>query len=157
TIASFERALALAHVDGVELDVHLSKDGRAVVIHDDTLDRTTKAKGFVSERASGELAALSVPLLEDVLHLVKERRKRGLVALQMQPRFYARLPEATLGALRATAALEDAIVISFDHRALSQLKKEAPALACGALCGQRLLDPARYVRDYLGADWWLPG
>ena len=157
TMASFERALGLAHVDGIELDVHLSKDGRAAVIHDDTLERTMKEKGFVSERTAAELARLGVPLLDDVLALVKENGKRVFVELKMQPRFYEKLPSVVLALLRETGAVENAIAISFDHRSLAALKKEAPQLACGALCGQRLLDPARYVKDYLGVDWWLPG
>jgi glycerophosphoryl diester phosphodiesterase len=157
TLASFEKALSLPHVDGIELDVHLSKDGRAVVIHDDTLERTTKQKGFVSERTAGELAPLGVSLLEDVLALVKAKEKRVFVELKMQPRFYEKLPSVVLGLLGTTGTVENAIVISFDHRSLALLKKEAPRVTCGALCAQRLLDPARYVKDYLGVDWWLPG
>jgi glycerophosphoryl diester phosphodiesterase len=35
-------------VDGIELDVHLSADGEIIVIHDETIDRTTNGKGFVN-------------------------------------------------------------------------------------------------------------
>lgn len=48
TIASFEVARA-AGADGVELDVQLSADGVPVVIHDDTLERTTDGRGLVSD------------------------------------------------------------------------------------------------------------
>jgi glycerophosphoryl diester phosphodiesterase len=45
-MAAFQ--LALDHqADGIELDVMLSKDGQAVVIHDDTVDRTTNGSGRV--------------------------------------------------------------------------------------------------------------
>ena len=40
TLVSFQKAIELG-VDGIELDVHLSIDGEIVVIHDDTIDRTT--------------------------------------------------------------------------------------------------------------------
>jgi len=48
TLRSFELAVG-AGVDALELDVHLSADGRVVVIHDDTLDRTTDLSGLVAD------------------------------------------------------------------------------------------------------------
>ena len=50
TILSFKKALEL-NVDMIEMDIHLSKDNHAIVIHDETLDRTTNRKGRVSETA----------------------------------------------------------------------------------------------------------
>ncbi|MEZ4267220.1 MAG: glycerophosphodiester phosphodiesterase family protein [Myxococcota bacterium] len=53
------RAAAQAGVRAVEVDVRLSADGRAVLMHDDTLDRTTDGAGPVSERTLADLRALS--------------------------------------------------------------------------------------------------
>src|SRR5690606_21650247 len=58
TMAAFEHAVSLG-VDAVECDVHLARDGEVVVIHDDTLDRTTDARGpgpalTAAEPARGE-------------------------------------------------------------------------------------------------------
>ena len=81
SLRAFFESLALG-VDLLELDVHLSKDGRVVVIHDPTLDRTTDGHGPVAERTAAELASVRlrgpdgavtderVPTLEDVLALV---------------------------------------------------------------------------------------
>jgi glycerophosphoryl diester phosphodiesterase len=157
TLASFEHALAQTWIDAVELDVHLSRDEKAVVIHDDTLDRTTREKGFVSERSAAELRALGLPMLEDVLALARERGKRVFVELKMQPRFYAKLPATVAALVRSLGVERSVVVISFDHRALVALKRAAPSIECGALCGQRLHEPARYVKEYLGVEWWLPG
>ena len=44
--------------DGLEFDVHRSRDGRIVLIHDDSLERTTDRSGWVSQHSAGELAAL---------------------------------------------------------------------------------------------------
>ena len=57
TLAAFRLALEQG-ADGVELDVTLSADGVPVVIHDDTLDRTTTGKGPVSRRKLAELKNL---------------------------------------------------------------------------------------------------
>src|SRR5438477_10860314 len=55
TLAAFDNGLALG-ADGVELDVHLSRDGRVVVHHDRLLDRTTNLQGPVASRTADELA-----------------------------------------------------------------------------------------------------
>jgi glycerophosphoryl diester phosphodiesterase len=57
TIAAFELGVALG-ADGVELDVHLSKDGRPVVIHDARVDRTTDGTGAVSRLTVEQLQNL---------------------------------------------------------------------------------------------------
>lgn len=78
TIAAFRRALEL-EVEGIELDVHLSKDGVPVVIHDDTVDRTTNGSGAVSDLTVDELQVLNagegepVPTLEQVLDLIGDK------------------------------------------------------------------------------------
>lgn len=75
TLAGFRRAVELG-VHGIELDVHLSKDGVAVVCHDETLDRTTNAKGPISDFTAAELREVDagdgehVPTLLEVLELV---------------------------------------------------------------------------------------
>lgn len=78
TLAGFRHALELG-VEGIELDVHLSKDGVPVVIHDETVDRTTSGTGAVADFTVEELRALDagdgeyVPTLAEVLNLVGDR------------------------------------------------------------------------------------
>lgn len=72
TLESFQKAIDL-DINGIELDVHLSKDNIPVVIHDQTIDRTSKGKGFVKEYTSFELEKLNIPTLQEVLNLVNKR------------------------------------------------------------------------------------
>ncbi len=75
TLAAFARAMDLG-ADGIELDVHLSRDGVPVVIHDERVDRTTNGTGNVADLTVGELQALdagkgeAIPTLAQVLDLV---------------------------------------------------------------------------------------
>ncbi len=75
TLRSFRRAVALG-ADMIELDVHLTKDGRVVVIHDDTVDRTTDGKGKVGRMTFAEIKKLDagqgerIPTLEEALGAV---------------------------------------------------------------------------------------
>jgi hypothetical protein len=57
-LPAFDRGLALG-ADGLELDVHLSRDGVPVVHHDGLLDRTTDASGPIRDRTVSELAAIN--------------------------------------------------------------------------------------------------
>src|SRR5829696_8974394 len=66
TIAAFDNGLALG-ADGLELDVHLSRDGVVVVHHDRTLNRTTTLGGAIAARSADELCRVGVPSLADVL------------------------------------------------------------------------------------------
>lgn len=72
TLASFQKAIDL-NVQGIELDVHLSSDGIVMVVHDDTIDRTTSEKGFVTHFSAEELEAFGIPTLESVFDLVNKK------------------------------------------------------------------------------------
>ena len=78
TLAAFSKAMEYG-VHGIELDVHLSRDGEAVVIHDESVDRTTNGSGQVSELTLAEMQSLdagdgeSIPTLAQVLALVSGR------------------------------------------------------------------------------------
>lgn len=78
TLISFEKAIDMG-ADGIELDVHLSLDGHLIVIHDETIDRTTNGKGVVNQMTLRELKSFTInkkhtiPTLEEVLDLVNQR------------------------------------------------------------------------------------
>jgi len=78
TLISFAKALEMG-VDGIELDVHLSSDGHLMVIHDETIDRTTNGKGAVNQLTLAELKSFrinekqEIPALDEVLELVDKR------------------------------------------------------------------------------------
>ena len=85
TLAAFRKALD-AGADAIELDVHLSKDGEVVVIHDHRLERTTNGRGRVADFTLSELRRLSagdwfsqrftserIPTLGEVLNLLRLR------------------------------------------------------------------------------------
>lgn len=80
TISAFESAIEVG-ADGIELDVHLSKDGEAVVMHDGSVDRTTNGTGKINALDyHGYIDGLDAgdgnppPLLEAVLELCKKAR-----------------------------------------------------------------------------------
>lgn len=132
TLESFERAFELG-ADGIELDVHLSADGEAIVIHDHTVDRTiANAAGFVRDFTVEELTRLGVPTLVEVIHLlpkgkflnveIKDARATSMVVEELEK--FSRLHEIDL---------ENCLVSSFDWDILKHVNVLNPALNLGVL------------------------
>lgn len=138
-MAAFERGLALGS-DGIECDVHLSRDGVPVVIHDRTLDRTTSASGAVSALTAAELArvdagfhfggerghpfrgrGIGVPRLEDVLACFRDVR----VIIEMK-QGAPDLARAVIAVVRRTGAVGRVCVGSFHQPGLEVIRREAP-------------------------------
>ncbi len=80
TLRSFQKALDLK-VDMIEFDVHHCQTGKIVVIHDETVNRTTNGRGLVAQKTLTELKELNagkgekIPTLEEVLDLIKRKVK----------------------------------------------------------------------------------
>jgi glycerophosphoryl diester phosphodiesterase len=123
TIAAFDRGLA-AGADGLELDVHLSRDGIVCVHHDALLDRTTRARGPLKDRTASELAEFDVPPLRAVLArypaigIIIELKDRGPV-----------LAEAVVDEVRQAGASDRVCLGSFSVTALRAARAAAPAIA----------------------------
>lgn len=96
TLPAFSEAVRVG-VDGIELDVHLSKDGQLIVIHDETVDRTTNGKGLVREKTLEELKKLNagswfskdspaakIPALKEVLSLLLQKNYRGTLMIEIK-------------------------------------------------------------------------
>ena len=84
TMLAFEKAIEVG-ADGIELDVQLTKDGEIVVIHDETIDRTTDGKGYVVDYTYEELSKFDasyiyrgkmgfnkIPTLKEYFELIKD-------------------------------------------------------------------------------------
>ena len=123
TIAAFDNGLALG-ADGLELDVHLSRDGVVVVHHDRVLDRTTTLRGPIAERDSDELRRAAVPALAEVLARYPDQRL--VVELKVNS---AALAAATIDAVRRADAVDRVCLGSFGLRALRAARAIEPAIA----------------------------
>ncbi|MGB3328040.1 MAG: glycerophosphodiester phosphodiesterase family protein [Thermomicrobiales bacterium] len=135
TIAAFRRAVELG-VPGIELDVHLSADGVPVVLHDETVDRTTSESGPVSSFTASQLAAMDagggegIPTLAEVIDVVE-----GKVRLNIEVKA-ADAADAVLALVQRRPDLDWAIS-SFDwdvlrHARRTQADAELWPLTIGA-------------------------
>jgi glycerophosphoryl diester phosphodiesterase len=156
---SFRSAIN-AGCDLIECDVHLSLDGRLMVIHDHTLERTTNGTGLVRDQSAAALRRLDagdgehIPLLQEVIELAIG--KVGLVIeIKQVPIQYPGLEEKLVAMLRQLGAVSECAVVSFHHPSIRQLREMEPKLQLGILEGARPIDPARMMRE-AGADVYSP-
>jgi glycerophosphoryl diester phosphodiesterase len=126
TIEAFDRGLA-AGADGLELDVHLSRDAKVVVHHDRLLDRTTRGSGPLVNRTAAELASIGVPMLGEVL--ARYRATPIIVELKVPGTTLAR---AVVDEVRRGHAAEHVCLGSFSATALSAVRSIAPEIATSA-------------------------
>ena len=123
TIAAFDNGLALG-ADGLELDVHLSRDGVVVVHHDRLLDRTTALRGPVAGYTADALRRADVPTLMEVL--TRYRDPRIIIELKVNT---AALAAATIEVIRRADAVDRVCLGSFGLRVLRAARALEPALA----------------------------
>ncbi|MDN7245150.1 glycerophosphodiester phosphodiesterase family protein [Planococcus shenhongbingii] len=130
TLSAIQLALEEPKIDSIEIDVHLTKDGVPVVIHDHKVDRTTNGSGYVKDMTAAEIRALDagswfgpefagekVPTLEEVLELTSGGKKL-LIELKQTAGVYAGLEEKVIVLIQQYGAQEQCQLISFDHKSL---------------------------------------
>jgi glycerophosphoryl diester phosphodiesterase len=121
TVAALVVAVADPACDGVEFDVHLSRDGLPVVIHDATLDRVQGVAASVADLTAAELEAHDVPTLEAVLAAVP---RRAFLDVELKVPIGRALVEV-LAAGRGPD-LSGALISSFEDDALRRVHGLAP-------------------------------
>ncbi len=139
TLPAFAAAIE-AGAQMCELDVQLTGDAVAVVIHDETVDRTTNGTGAVAAISLAQVRRLDagvkfgaafagtrIPTLEEVLTLVK-----GRCALNVELKSPG-VEREVCRLLRAHVRINDTLVSSFDWNALAAARRLEPALRLGVL------------------------
>lgn len=154
TIAAFGRAVE-AGADGIEFDVQLSSDGHPVVIHDETLGRTTNGEGWVKDHTLAQLQALDasggregfagvrIPSLEEVLELIAASGLRANIELKNSEVSYPGMEEAVLAAVIAAGLAERTVYSSFSHESVRRLAGLAPIAEVGLIYSRPLVRPLR--------------
>jgi glycerophosphoryl diester phosphodiesterase len=157
TLAAFELAIEQG-ADGVELDVQLSADGALVVIHDETLDRTTDATGKVSDHSLAELRrvdasagregfrGVGLPTLSEALELLAPAGLVVNIELKNSVEPYPGLEQKVLAALDAFD-LQRVVLSSFNHYSVRRLSALGARAELAAIYSDPLFRPWRYARD----------
>ena len=158
TLVSFELGYNLGS-DVIELDVHLTRDGRLAVMHDPEVSRTTDGTGSLQHMDTAEILALDaskrfwptyrdirVPFIEEVLawakgkiDLVLEIKGDSFPAEGIERLLIEKIDEAEMN--------DHVMVISFYHESLRTIKRLRPSIPTGILYTGRPIDPVRMTKD----------
>lgn len=177
SLTAFRNALALG-ADLLETDVHLTRDGEVVVLHDPTLERTTTGTGRVSEASLADLASLRlrardgtvtpepVPTLSQVLDVLLASRAQLLLEIKVgadrQP--YPGIEAKVLALVRARRLAERTVIMAFEGETVRRIRALDPSMRTALLVGQSRVqregvpprDTVRWAREvgasHLGID-----
>lgn len=157
TMASFRKALELG-ATGIETDVQRTMDGRLVLIHDESLERTTGDKRLVKDVSFEELSALDagtwfessfacegIPALEELLELVKDKETIVNLELKNGVVLYPGIEEQLIEAVRKYGLSDRVVISSFNHYSLAICKQLAPEIKTGILYMEGLYRPWDYA------------
>ena len=168
TMLAFKKALE-AGCDGIEFDVHLSKDGEAVIIHDETVDRTTDGTGLVGQKTYRELKALNaakphsetvdfapIPSLREYFEYMAEQPDIiSNIELKTGVFVYEGIEEVVYRLMKEYGLIDRCIVSSFNHESVLRMKQIDSAVVCGLLVDSWQIRPELYVRE-LGIECYHP-
>jgi glycerophosphoryl diester phosphodiesterase len=158
TLVAFRRAVELgAHM--IELDVQCTRDGAVVVIHDETLDRTTDGAGPLRNQTLAELAELDagrwfdpayagerIPTLDAVLRAVPIA-----VNVELKPTGDDGLERRTLEVVEAAGAMQRVVFSSFAAESLVRLRALSPSAELAVLWDRTAIAGALRVADGVAA------
>lgn len=157
TLLAFQKALETG-AEGMELDVHLSKDGEVVSLHDELLDRTTDGTGFVRDYTLAELKKLNaakrsrerfgfqpIPTLREYFELVQGTAIHTNIELKTGTFDYPGLEEAVWDLIREYRQEDKVLISSFHAQSLLRMHELAPELPCGLLNKDALPNAGRVI------------
>lgn len=158
TLEAFRLAMEQG-ADGMELDVHLTKDGEVVVIHDETLDRTSNGHGNVRDYTLEELKKFSfhnhmekyqgvqIPTLKEALNLVKNSRIKVNIELKTGIYWYEGIEEKTMDIVK-TMGMEDRVIYSsFNHYSIQKVLEQNSDAETAYLFSDVPLNMEKYAKD----------
>lgn len=159
TLAAFRHALTLP-VDALECDVQMSRDGHAIVFHDETVERLTEGQGNILDLdlvtlqcfnaathfPGGWPGAERIPTLAEVLKLAREGRVQAFIEIKSSKRegVYGRYPGIAAAVAREVQVMEmveQVVIMSFDWTILPEMKALLPGVQTAALVSEDVWDP----------------
>lgn len=168
TALAFRKALTIG-ADGMEMDVHLTKDGEVVVIHDELVDRTTDGTGFVKDMTFRELRRLNaaarwgsqctpqkILTLQEYFELVGPYRFFTNVEFKTGTFDYAGIEEKVWDIVCAYGQEENVLFSSFHAQTLLRLQEICPQIPMGLLNQEKLANPGHVVKDLLHLQAYHP-
>jgi glycerophosphoryl diester phosphodiesterase len=166
TLAAFRKSIEVG-CDGIEFDVQRCKTGELVVIHDETLDRTTSGTGYIAEKTFDEIRSFDagkwfsvtfsheqIPTLKEVLDLVNGKLIVN-VEIKNAPVAYPGIEDDVVAQLDQYQHPDKVVISSFDHDLLHRIHVKAPKYKLALLMVGIPYELGSYAAK-VGAKAWDP-
>lgn len=160
TMLAFRKAAEVG-CDGIELDVQLTKDGVIVIMHDETIDRTTNGKGNLRDYTYEELCAFDccgkipgmydfqrIPTLQEYLEWVKDTGLLTNIELKNSVYYYENLEEKVIDMVRELGMEDRVIFSSFNLVSVTKCKRMIPEIPMGFLSETRVDNMGAFAKEY---------
>lgn len=168
TMLAFRKAVE-AGADGIEFDVHFTKDKEVVIIHDETIDRTTDGSGEVESYTYDELCSFNaygsfegqfefqkIPTLREYFEFIAPIDGfMTNIELKTGIKEYPGIEKAVLEIIDEFDLRDRIIISSFNHFSVLRFKKIASDVKCGFLEESRIIDFGAYASKY-GVEYVHP-
>lgn len=168
TMLAFQEAASI-HADGIELDVHLTKDSKLVIIHDEALLRTSGKPGLVSDYTLEEITRISagktfddkhgftpIPSFEEYCDFIRHTDLVTNVEIKTNLYYYAQIEEKVVETLKRHHLLDQVIISSFNWLSIVRMKSIMPAMKCGLLQEGHLLQNPGLLARTMGIECYHP-
>lgn len=160
TMLAFQKVAEETSADGIELDIQLTKDGEIVIMHDETLDRTSNGTGYLKDHTLEELKSLSVginmkgffprqtiPTLREYFAWLKTTKLITNIELKTSIFEYDGIAEKLIAMVKEYN-LEDQIwYSSFNHYTIKKVKELMPNANCGLLTESWAINYGKYCAE----------
>lgn len=164
TLLAFQKVAEETVADGIELDVQLTKDGQVVIMHDETLDRTTNGSGYVKDYTLAELKTLSVgvnvkgffprqtiPTLREYFDFIRTTKLITNIELKTGVFPYPGIEEKVVNLVKEYGLEEQVWYSSFNHYTIARLLELQPDAKCGLLMDTWLMNVGAYAASQKAA------
>lgn len=159
TMLAFQKAVEIG-VDGIELDVHLTKDNEIVIIHDEDIKRTCDGEGLVKDMTLEELRRFDasatfrgvygfcgIPTLREYFELVKDTPIITNIELKTGVYEYPTIEKRVIDMVREFGLSDKIIFSSFNHFTVKRCEEIAPEIKRGFLTGDWIYDFGKYTAE----------
>ncbi|NBK20667.1 MAG: glycerophosphodiester phosphodiesterase [Spirochaetia bacterium] len=168
TMLAFEQAVASGS-QGIEMDVHFSKDGKLVIIHDETLKRTTGKEGSVTDYLLQELVQINagktfsdtfghtpIPSFDEYCSFIRDKDIISNVEIKTNLQYYAGIEEELARTIKRHGIGDKVLFSSFNWLSAVKIRALAPHIPCGLLFEDRSLRHIAYQAKGMGFAYIHP-
>ena len=161
TNIAFAKALTEGYCDGIEVDVHMTKDNKIVIIHDTKLDRTTTGTGYIKDYTLEELLEFDAGIkydekykgekilcIKSALELVKKYNVRLYIEIKDNEIDYKDIEAEVLDRVNLVGVEDKVVLASYNVETLKRIKKHNQDIQTSLIVKQMDFD----IRNYQYAD-----